>query len=219
MGSEMCIRDSHCTQGGDKCRWTQLWAFLKQFWFQPGEEPVSRVGRTILIVQSQQHARLEWISNDGLWTRDHSYISPEGITVERFAGQRTSLLRQWRQLRVEFPELAFWDTHLLWGQPVGWQERVITKWVIQALAQQTAALDQGERWNPMAPDLPVTSQGLLCWDCLEPQWCETSLWEAFKNQIITAPIMPDHTGMAQTPDTNAFPTINTIPRRQKPAVK
>ena len=93
---------------------------------------------------------------------------------------------------------------MIWGQSSAWQDRLVTAWLIQKMGQEFTSMERGERWDPRAPDAPNTSQALHSWDCLESQWNDKTLYQAWKHQQMTMPVLPEHTRSAQGPDTHFF---------------
>ena len=79
----------------------------------------------VLLVYGS-HCRLENISESGHWLETEQYEC-QGQTVRREAGQKVSgvLMRQWRQLRQERPELFQGDEVLVWSQPSAVVDSVI----------------------------------------------------------------------------------------------
>ena len=186
---EFCAQVSQqASQGGTKHRLTLIASLAVDHWFQPGETPVGSLLIPVLIVNSSQHCRLEDISDDHYWTRDPEYAGPEGELVQRKAGTHTrGLLSAWVELRLQFPDLGWFQNARVWGQPAAWTDNVIASWHSDLVRSQRR-------------------QAIHVVDCLGGQWTPEVLFTAWKNQQMQIPIMPGATSFLQVPDTHFFPT-------------
>ena len=92
---------------GQAARWRDSFIARQRIedWFQPDKLPTGKVLPSVLLVYGT-HCRLENISQTGHWVESESFEF-QGQTVRREAGQKVLgvLMRQWRQLREERPEL------------------------------------------------------------------------------------------------------------------
>ena len=97
-------------------------------WFQPDKLPTGKVLPSVLLVYGT-HCRLENISQTGHWVESESFEF-QGQTVRREAGQKVPgvLMRQWRQLRQERPELFQTDQLLIWSQPSAVVDSIVYKY-------------------------------------------------------------------------------------------
>ena len=115
---------------------------ISQF-FQPEAEPVGVVRPSILVVYGQ-HCRLENISEAGRWVETERFVFA-GEEIVREAGERAhpGLMRTWRKLRSERPDLFQTDKLRVWSQPsavvdsvvYSWQQRLEAEEAVQAVDQ------------------------------------------------------------------------------------
>ena len=150
-------------------------------YFQPDKKPVGRVMPSILLVYGS-HCRLENISESGHWLETEQY-EYQGQTVRREAGQKVSgvLMRQWRQLRQERPELFQGDEVLVWSQP-----SAVVDSVIYAFQQALEAKEHRQ-----AVDLI---------DAFVGGWTEAGSEAAFITQRLRCCVGAGTTGLTQLTD-------------------
>ena len=87
-------------QGGDKHRLTEIYTFFVSNWWDPDQDPEDGLLRAVLVVKSQTPCRLEWINDEGCWTRDHVVIDSSGDIVQRRQGESArGALGPWLELR------------------------------------------------------------------------------------------------------------------------
>ena len=98
------------------------------------EEPTASVYKGMPIVAGP-HAVLDWISDSGLWTRDHEFVY-RGKLVSRKKGQSCRrLLEPWRSLRQRKPEI--FKELSVYSQPSSNADSIVLSWVAQDTSVKT----------------------------------------------------------------------------------
>ena len=105
-------------------------------YFQPQREPQGLVSSSILVVYGQ-HCRLENISQKGCWLRDEEFYVKDRHVVRR-AGDRVpgQIMKSWRKLRANQPELFADDAVRIWSQPAAVVDSVIYRWQLELEAEE-----------------------------------------------------------------------------------
>ena len=182
--------DQQWSQGGDKHRLTLLVTGVVTGWFSSDKTPEGYMEPIKLLYRCAHPVRLEDITDQGTWARDHEYIDSCGQRLTRKkGGSAKGLLTWWVQFRARYPDHDFWKYYRVWGQPSAWQDQVITTWLVQDLAASFQ-----EKFG--------TTQCIHQWDCLSAQWCEPVLHESWVQNQVVLPVMPDATAYLQSPDTH-----------------
>ena len=128
------------------------------------------------------HARLEWISEEGSWLQDHSFVYG-GKEVERKAGEKVgAIMSSWRECRRAHPDL-FRDRKVkVWQSPTAYVDSVVYSWMQQ---------EEAARFEPL----------IRVVDSLSTHWCPDALERNWLSQALQASVPAGCTPLVQLTDT------------------
>ena len=128
------------------------------------------------------HARLEWISEEGSWLQDHSFVYG-GKEVERKAGEKVgAIMSSWRECRRAHPDL-FRDRKVkVWQSPTAYVDSVVYSWMQQ---------EEAARFEPL----------IRVVDSLSTHWCADALERNWLSQALQASVPAGCTPLVQLTDT------------------
>ena len=128
------------------------------------------------------HARLEWISEEGCWLQDHSFVYG-GKEVERKVGEKVgAIMSSWRECRRAHPDL-FRDRKVkVWQSPTAYADSVVYSWMQQ---------EEAARFEPL----------IRVVDSLSTHWCADALERNWLSQALQASVPAGCTPLVQLTDT------------------
>ena len=163
-----------------RSRWTLICRQLIRGYFaDDGSQPVGEVDTSICLCPGV-HARLENISAAGTWLTDESFSYNGRLTVRRKGEPVGAIMKGWRQLRAEQPEL--FRGILLWQSPTAFADSVIWSWQLA---------EEASRFRV----------SLRLVDALRTHWTDQALEQMWLTQSCQACIPPGCTPLCQVTDT------------------
>ena len=141
------------------------------------------------------HCRLENISEDGRWLSDeHFTVSGEAVIRKKDEKVHPSLMKEWRQLRKEQPEL--FSQLRVWQQPAAVVDQIIWRWQCELEAAEYP-------------------QAVRCTDTLSAAWSKQSKEVTWLLQQVGCPVPEGCTPLCQPTDTHLAKPGKDAGRQEK----